>query len=263
MKDILAISHERSRTHFFINSAALNFGYIPEQIDVPPTTDYNKLKKFFQEYKPTGKNIVKSHHQYSVLVQFMDIIQEKFKIFYIIRDGRDVMTSCHYYFNKTKTNEFPFTKTVGELMRKNPQAYSFDTAYSIIRSNTMVERWARHILDWLYSDEKDAYLKWNGGKITISKAIINSDHLYFNLSQTINFIAFVLKKTVPPFCIRPLLGSSRSVAPRKGIIGDFIEHFKEHDHKFFFDEVKKVDKEDKLYGSYFNRSNFLVEYKGE
>ncbi len=133
-------------------------------------------------------------------------------------------------------------------MRKNPQAFSFDTAYSLVRSNTMVERWTRHVFEWVSGKEF---------------AVINSDHLYFDFNQIINFIAFVLKKTAPPFCTRPLLGSSRSVAPRKGIIGDFIEHFKEHDYKFFFDEVKKVDKEDKLYGSYFDRSKFLVEYKGE
>lgn len=246
-KDILAVSHERSRTHFFINSVALNFGYIPEQIDVLPTTDYNKLEKFFKEYNPTGRNIVKSHHQYPVLAPFMDILQEKFKIFYIIRDGRDVMTSCYYYFNKA-TSEFPFTKSVGDLMRKNPQAFSFDTAYSLIRSNTMVERWARHVFDWV---------------IRKGFATVNSDHLYFDFSQTINFMAFILKKTSPNHCTRPLLGSSRSVAPRKGIIGDFIEHFKEHDHKFFFSEVEKVDKKDKLYGSYFDKSKFLVEYKGE
>ncbi len=263
MKDILVISHERSRIHFFINSVALNFGYIPEQIDVPPTIDYNKLKKFFQKYTPTGRNIVKSHHQYSVLAQFMDIIQEKFKIFYIIRDGRDVMTSCHYYFNKA-TSEFPFTKSVGELMRKNPQAFSFDTAYSLVRSNTMVERWTRHLLSWIEQPKLFNKDKFYFGDANENYCIINSDHLYFNFNKKMNFIAFVLKKTSPPFCTRPLLGSSRSVAPRKGIIGDFIEHFKEHDYKFFFDEVGKVDKKDKLYGSYyFDRSKFLVEYKGE
>lgn len=249
-KDILAISHERSRTHFFINSIALNFGYIPKQIDVPPTTDYDKLRKFFQEYVPTGRNIVKSHHQFNILNYFTDILSEKFKIFYIIRDGRDVMTSCHYYFNKA-TFEFPFTKSVGELMRKNPQAYSFDIAYSIIRSNTMVERWSRHVLEWI---DYKSFLEYS---------LINSDHLYYDFKSTVNFIAFALKKTTPSHYTRPLLGSSRSVAPRKGIIGDFIEHFKKHDYKFFFDEVKKVDKKDKLYGSYFDRSKFLVEYKGE
>lgn len=245
-KDILIISCERSRTHFVINSIAFNYGCKNIQIDVPPTTNKKTLKEFFELYKPTGIDIVKSHHQAETLSPFWNILKQKFHIFYIIREGRDVLTSWFYYFNKAGS-EFPYTKNVGELIKKNPQSFSFDAAYSEIKSNTMVERWARHVLDWI---EKDVN-------------IIDSDALYSNFRSTLTFIGFGLGNKTPNSYIRPLVGKSRSVAPRKGIVGDFIDHFSEQDNIYFFKEIDKIDPDNKLYNIWFNKNKMYIKYIGE
>ena len=248
MKDILVVSHERSRTHFVINTFGNCFGFDINQIDVPPTTNRNVLLQFFENYKPTGKNILKSHHQFETLHQFKNIIEEKFKMFYVIREGRDVLTSCHFYFNKAGA-EFPFTKTVGDLMRQNPQRFSFDAAYSDLRSNTMVERWVRHV----YSFSRNYHNMFS---------IINSDRLYINYKDMVNFMAFILNEK-PSSYLRPIVGKSRSVAPRKGIIGDFIEHFSDADNEFFFKEISKIDPKDELYNCFLSKSKIYAEYRGE
>ncbi len=250
VKDILVVSHERSRTHYFINSIAINFGYIPEQIDVPPTRNLADLERFFEEYEPTGRNIVKSHHQYCTLKRFMKTIEEKFHIFYIIREGRDVMTSCHYYFNKA-TSDFPFTKTVGGLIKKNPQKFIFDSAYSEIKADSMAQRWAIHVLSWINPGNRE------------NIHIISSDKLYLHFQDTIRFISFLLDNPGKQTLIRPLVGNSRSVAPRKGIIGDFITHLNEHEEETFFKEVLKVDKENRLYTTCFEKGKIYAEYRGE
>lgn len=241
MNDILVISSERSGTHYLIDSIRYNYPQYAQfdRVDVPPSGKQEDFEKFFlQDFEYGLGRIVKTHHQWQFFDPIWDKIKDRFHIFYIARDGRDVMTSCHYYFNKAPRAEFPYTKTVGELLRKNPQAFSFDAAYSKVRSNTMVERWARHVRDWF---------KHRGFENIM---FLTYEKLYMDFYGTImREISGWMNEFAHTPVIRPTIKTGTGISPRKGIIGDWTDHFHLHDINYFFNEVSKISPE--LYGRIF------------
>ena len=261
IKDILVLSCERSGTHFLIDSIIRNYpqyGQFP-RVDVPASGDQAFFHKFFEDFEYGKGRIVKSHHQWEFFKPIWNEIKDKFYVIYIIREGKDVMTSWHYYFNKAPRHEFPFTKNVGDLMRKNPQNFTFDLAYSKIRSNTMVERWARHIASYLGSSflKTETYLESENGIL-----FLTYEDLYCNYNSMIPNIGLLIGNIHPRTPLdRPTPLTGTGVAPRKGIIGDWMNHFNTEDEKFFYNEVSKVTPE--LYGRIFKgwKNNRLqIEY---
>lgn len=216
LKNILVISHERSGTHFLVNSIALNLG-----LNNRPDSILGDLRKKLLE-KTTPK-IFKSHHQFKFFEDFYKELD--LNIIYIVRDGRDVLTSCFYYFNKTNISSFPVTKSVGELIRINPTEYAFDGVYSIKKSANMVQRWACHVEDW----------------IKTGVYVVKYEDLNLKYEETMNkiFDKFEWKKRK---FIRPSL-KDFSVSPRKGVVGDHKKHMKKEDFLFYdYHAMKTMEK---------------------
>jgi len=229
MKDLMIVSCERAGTHFLIDSIIWNFPkFNKKRIDIPANGEQKKFEKFLKKYEPSGHNIIKSHHQFEFFEPIIDIVKEKFNIIYIMREGKDSMVSWHYYFNDANSCEFPFSKTVTDLMMKNPTNYSFDNAYSKIKSENMIQRWETHVISWVMNAKKASAL------------IITYDDLYIYFSKIINRISEFIDESPVHKKTRPLLFNGSGIFPRKGIIGDWLNHFTSLDENYFYSHINST-----------------------
>ena len=152
-KKAMVVSHERSGTHFLMNTLAQNFGYI-----VTPWVNFDfdlginfhssqALRAFFAQM--AGKpvlNIVKSHHQFAFFEPIIDDLLDEFHVFYVYRDPRDVMASFRRVVDHMEWDFGPKFATVGEFMRAPPRAASL--RYQKQQAATMLERWKHHVEGW-------------------------------------------------------------------------------------------------------------------
>jgi hypothetical protein len=163
MKNVLVVSHERSGTHFLMNTIGQNFPPYDSinRIDVHckdyiyPEESYKErykkeIENFFAPYfTNTTNRIFKSHHQFNYYDGYFDKLLETFVVFYITRDPRDVLASCFRYFNEAPVTAFPKCETIEEfLFETPPYLYPYDGAYSYDISHDMIERVGKHIKFW-------------------------------------------------------------------------------------------------------------------
>src|SRR5438132_1444947 len=99
-KKAWVFSHERSGTHFLMNTLAANFGYIARpwfNFDYELGINFHAPAAIMKVFQPMHDkpvlNIVKSHHGYGFMAESIHYLLEQFHIFYIYRDPRDVMLS--------------------------------------------------------------------------------------------------------------------------------------------------------------------------
>ena len=123
-KKVLIIGHERSGTHFLTNTIAQCFDYDHDTINLVhtqgvdwrnPQAFENWTAQFRGRFVP---KIFKSHHAYAFVAPLLDELSAEFAIFYVQRDGRDVMTSFWTYLNRIPGRGWgPQKSTVGQFMR--------------------------------------------------------------------------------------------------------------------------------------------------
>ena len=237
-KNILIISHERSGTHFLLNSIAFNFPQLIDsnrQIDAPwQTRDLAEFEYFFvNNSRQETRQVFKSHHQIDFYKDFIGDLVKKYHVFYIVRDGRDVLNSCFHYFNKCPDG-FPHTKNVGELMRVTPALYAFDNAYSWEPQKSMVDRWVYHAAGWAALSQ----VLWD------NIHYIKYENLLNHFEATMAWIASIILPNKQPYSVpvnlrRPTL-KDFGVSNRKGIAGDWKEHFTTQDRVYFNFKAKEV-----------------------
>lgn len=209
MKPILVISHERSGTHFLINTLAFNFGYPERPVNVPQN---EPQASFFEEYR-NSLVVLKSHHHLKLLP--LEVLKY-FYVFYVLRDGRDVMTSCWTYFNRSPKEIFPHTKTVGDLLRMDVSSWPFSLGYSP-PSRNLAERWANHVESW-YS--------------VPGLCLVRFEDLLLHFEDTVSRLSrFIQLPTTKPLR-KPTL-QDFCVAPWRGTIGTWKEFFTTEDLNFF------------------------------
>ena len=217
MKKVLVVSHERSGTHFLINSLAMNCGLDSRWIDVhcrdyiDPEDSYIKnykgqIKSFFESQYPVQTNrIYKSHHQFGYFDGFFDDILEHFDVFYIYRDVRDVLASCYNYFNSAPVTAFPKCETIEEfLFETPPYLYPFDGAYSYIKSENMVERVTKHINTWRPAFDKISSISY--------------EELKNDFDFVVGGLSLALGKEPPMESQMPQVNMN-SINPGKGVTG--------------------------------------------
>ncbi len=160
-KKTIVISHERSGTHFLMNTLEQNFGYIAKTwINFDYNLSFNfhvpqSLLDFIKQFhdKPV-LNIIKSHHHIDFFKDTMDYLSEQFHIFYICRDPRDVIKSYRKFLYKLPWDEGPKEATAGEFMRAAPRGGLL--RFQKEQSETMLHRWQDHVaslMDYMESAE--------------------------------------------------------------------------------------------------------------
>lgn len=226
-RPILIISHECSGWHFLANAIAFNSDYSNEQIDFPLTTDKNRLESFLVQQTNNGNRIYKSHHDFCALEPVWPLIRQKFHILYLIRDGRDIMVSCFYYFNKYSDRDFFRSETVGNMMRTNPEGKGkgFHECYWCRPVKNMADRWAKHVLGYLLKQYPFFYA--NGIQT------IRYEDLSNFFDQTMYLVLGFLNSDIDPSL--PDLKK-----PTLQNIGDWRNHFTETDEVFFYNQAMDV-----------------------
>lgn len=156
---VIVISHERSGTHFLMNTLAENFGYISDPwIDL----DFNMPVNFWaadniMNILNTMKgqpvlNTIKSHHQVEFFFSILPDILDEFLVFYIYRSARAVMESFCKHLNAYYWNAGPKVGTGRLLADFQPSGALL--RYQTRQFPTMLDRWKGHVRGWLTLPER-------------------------------------------------------------------------------------------------------------
>ncbi|OQX08253.1 MAG: hypothetical protein BWK80_48380 [Desulfobacteraceae bacterium IS3] len=230
-KKAIVISHERSGTHFLMNTLALNFDYIAQpwiNFDFDLGLNFHAPQAFLAFFKnmqdKPGLNIVKSHHHFDFFSSIADALSEQFHIFYVYRDPRDVMVSFWRIIQNLPWDEGPKTETVGEFMRAEPRGGNL--RYQKEQSPTMLHRWKRHAESWT------DFAKAQGN--TEKVILIRYEDLNLKFEETVKDIGERISRPARKIPVRPDLRNN-VVMPGKGEVGAHRAFFTREDHEFVRD----------------------------
>jgi hypothetical protein len=177
---------------------------------------------------PTGGGSIKPYHTHLAIKDakahgWYDRLKKTEKpTIYIVRDGRDVLVSQFYFCKRLKTDFHGFIRGEGNLdidriYRKNP----FPSIQLRVRENP-AKAWIDHT-QWIKEDWVDLYwYEWIRN---------NQEEFIIELADRYNL------KTIHdyPKPVKKLVG----VKPRKGIVGDWKNHFDDEDLEYFWDIAGK------------------------
>lgn len=165
---LMVCSHERSGTHFLMNSIGaatdycsspwLNYDLIPLGADVnfyskKSVRDFikNLSSLEIQGIKACNSSILKSHFPLSMLGETAEDLP--LKILYIYRDPAEVFTSFWKFLHNWEWDEGPKAKTPSELLSLRPSGQS--QRYQVSNYRDYFERWAQHTIDGIHHCEKN------------------------------------------------------------------------------------------------------------
>lgn len=151
---VMVVSHERSGTHFLMNSIARGFGYASRPwIDL----DHHHLPLNF--HSPTSiaaalemlaaeriASVVKSHHVVDFFDGVLDRVLDRFVIFYIHRDPVDVMLSFWRFIHRWQWHEGPKCDDPVAFAAAQPEGHLM--RYQTHQCRNMLDRWGKHVMGW-------------------------------------------------------------------------------------------------------------------
>ena len=147
---------------------------------------------------------------------------------YVYRDGRDVLISLYHYMRG-------FREDLPEFSDFIRMPNDFDPYY---RSVSRVEYWKEHVEGWL-------------GRSNLDIATVSYEQLHADYVSTIRKLSEFLDLTIKPSGVDrikftkyglfrrllrrvvPLAAKSSAIAPHKGVIGDWKNHFSQRDLELF------------------------------
>ncbi len=243
---VYVVSHERSGTHFLINTMNANFPLrVGQGVGKGSGRGWNNVGEWFGPYGAdeskyrhieyynetlwnVGKKrnaIIKSHTDYELFRKSF----RKVPAVYIYRNPLDVMASWFHYLNNSEfyrhnpSVEDMRCTNFSEFIRRPLSPflqYSFSEGN---KSSNVVDRWATHVKGWI--DSGDAccvqYEELKGDPSKIAQRI--SDYLGMDAKSDITTIS---------------IGKSKSVLPRKGVVGDGLKLCSGDDLEFIKATVK-------------------------
>ncbi len=234
MKKAMVVSHERSGTHFLMNTLDKNFEYIGcpwINFDFELGLNFHSARnilQFFQKlHDQPVLNVIKSHHQCAFFAKLLSYLTEQFHIFYIYRDPRDVMLSFHRLINHFQWDEGPRVNRIGDFIRAQPRGAIL--RYQKEQTPTMLHRWQDHVEGW-YN-----YSLTDKGKNLI---LIKFEDLNLRFEETVKYIGERIGQPVTD----PRRPSSREnvIYTGKGVVGGHKEHFTPQDYEFVQKTVTKT-----------------------
>lgn len=221
MKKVLVVTHERSGTYFLIESIARNFkrGRHVERIDLDGKSvnwaDPDQFMEFLQRPEWGGipvLNPFKSHHVRCFFEPIWEHVIREFHVFYVYRDGRDVMVSLWNHLNRQQGEYGPMTYHPRDIISAAPVGMA-SRYHGSPPPVTMAGRWADHVKSWLQPRWADVcYVKY--------------ENLCTDFEGQILRVASHLGMDAPKVAKVPLLGG---VHPFKGQPGLWRSYFKQDD----------------------------------
>ena len=231
------ISHERSGTHFMINTILRNtyakrgwhnvgewFGPYDNHTD-----RFAHIDAFNSTWEQARKQraIIKSHCD-------RDLIEAQYKrakVIYVLRDPRDTLTSWFHYLNRDEfyhhNPQVPDHRceSFAEFLRR-PLSPFLKYSYSLHGNfSNVAERWASHVSGWLGTP----------GTLVCRYEQLHRDYR-FVLGRVADFLGLRLRLRTRPVGLHDV----PSILPRKGIIGDWRNVFSEADEAFLREAVEKA-----------------------
>jgi len=156
---LMVVSHERSGTHFLLNSLANSFGYYKESFDFDYSLGINffdqaNIMDFFMTWTNVSLlNIIKSHHNFYFFDQIIDQLLQDYKILYIYRDPRDIMVSYWNFLNHCKWHEGPKVDNISDFIKSAPKDNML--RYQKAQEETILDRWNTHIKSWVFEPNEN------------------------------------------------------------------------------------------------------------
>jgi hypothetical protein len=152
---IMVVSHERSGTHFTMNSIAGCFDYVsnpwldldrhPFNINYYHAPSLKALLLKVAEVRPV--NLLKSHHEFEFFKRFMPATEGKLHIVYVYRNPADTMASFWRFLHTWDWVEGPLEDTALGFATAAPMGQSM--RYQFRQYPSMLERWANNVEHWV------------------------------------------------------------------------------------------------------------------
>jgi len=242
------ISHERSGTHFLINTLLLNLKirrgkglgdgagwgfhnmgewYGPYNEPEHRFDHLKNLKSAWNELSARAA-IIKTHSDAELFRQtFPDA-----PALYILRDPRDTLVSWYHYLNQNRYYRIhPWLEnhrcsSFSEFLRR-PVTEFLRGAYSLNGGfSNVAERWAAHVAGWLHQQKKEICL--------VRFSVLKNES-----EETVRRIAEFLGVECKGRFRTPGLLTAPSMLPRKGVVGDWKTLATEEDEGFIRDAAER------------------------
>jgi hypothetical protein len=152
---VMVVAHERSGTHFLMNTLAACYGYISQ-----PWVDFDHFQVNINFYYPvhvcdslldsaakSRTHLVKSHHQAGFFSGQLSRLTEQYVLFYVCRDPVNVMISHWRFVHRWPWFEGPRVADPLTFARSEPCGNLM--RYQVRQHPNMMLRWASHVEGWL------------------------------------------------------------------------------------------------------------------
>lgn len=232
------ISHERSGTHFMINTILKNTDIRQGWHNIGewygPYNDHTDRFEHIDTFNRTWEQackqaaIIKSHCD-------RDLFNERYKkarVIYLFRDPRDTLVSWFNYMNlaasycnnNSKVSDHSCRSCCKFLRRQISPFLKY--SYSLYGNfSNAAERWVSHVRGWFMTDDSVLVIRYEE---------LHRDYMSV-LVKVADFIGLRLKSRTGPVGLH----DAPSVFPRKGIIGDWRNYFTQTDELFLRHTVER------------------------
>ena len=152
---VMVVAHERSGTHFLMNTLAACYGYVSQ-----PWINFDHVPFAINFYSPSQvrdqllalaagprTHLVKSHHQAGFFVGELPRLAEHYVLFYVCRNPVDVLLSYWRFMHRWPWFEGPKVADPLTFARSEPCGYMM--RYQLRQYPNLMQRWAAHVEGWL------------------------------------------------------------------------------------------------------------------
>jgi hypothetical protein len=231
------VGHERSGTHFLINTLSRNAVLRPGDHSAGEWTgpyisglpgEFAHIEALRADWRAITAqvSIIKTHSDR----ERFESGYPKAKVVYVLRDPRDTLVSFYYYFIQqadkiVRSSDGRESATLSEFLRRplTPNLRWANSRHDAGRN--VAERWANHVRGWLGA----------GDTVVVRYEDLKTDFRLV-LERLAPFLGFRLLPVQSPVALHDAF----SVLPRKGVIGDWRNHFTAEDESFVRDAVERA-----------------------
>jgi len=230
-RKVAVISHERSGTHFLMNTLAANFGYIAKpwwNFDFGEAINFHSIgsvERYLRNvHGRSVLNVLKSHHAAGFFEPLIDYFAAEFQVFYIHRDPHDALVSNWKLIRSFGWDEGPKPETASEFLRAEPASAML--RYQKRQERNMVARWRSHVEGWL--DLAD-------GNPDRGICVLRYEDLNLEFDETVERIGRVLERDAGEV-IKPAVDQN-VIGAGQGTVGGHRDHLCDADLAFIAEEA--------------------------